>query len=49
VFTLADGWKHDLAWWPMVVVVFLLAAPDIDSWLRARISRASGDPTVGPP
>jgi hypothetical protein len=45
-FALVSGWKHDLAWWPEAIVIFLLAAPDVDSWLRARLSRGSGDPTT---
>jgi hypothetical protein len=45
-FALVSGWKHDLAWWPAAIVIFLLAAPDVDSWLRARISRGSDGPTT---
>jgi len=45
-FALVSGWKHDLAWWPLAVVMFLLAAPDVDSWLRAHLSRGSDGPTT---
>jgi hypothetical protein len=48
-FALVSGWRHGIAWWPVVVFMFLLVAPDLDSWLRARITRGSGDPTTGPP
>jgi hypothetical protein len=47
-YELARGWQYDTLWW-LTAVTLLILAPDIDSWLRARISRASGDPTIEPP
>jgi lysylphosphatidylglycerol synthetase-like protein (DUF2156 family) len=48
VFTLAEGWKYDTLWW-LALVMFLILAPDLDSWLRARLSRGSGDGAIEPP
>ena len=45
--SLASGWRY--ATWMMVIVVLMIAAPDLDSWIRSRINRQPGDPTMQPP
>ncbi len=48
VFWLVDGWKHAIAGWLLSIFLFAVVAPDLDSWIRSRVSRKSDDPTAEP-